>query len=116
MEKSETEKQKKKRKPSHSQPRRKRSVYQYLLFVVVVVVVIPFVILVLLSRSLPVVSQIRGHIAGPLLSPPYYGTCLHFIATIIQHFLPSLTRVELKLLQKFNYPVTIDPLGAQQYQ
>ena len=30
---------------------------------------IPFVILALLSLSLPVVSQIRGHLAGP---PPWY--------------------------------------------
>ena len=50
--------------------------------------------LALLSRSLPVVTQIRGHIAGPP-PPPDYGTCLHFIARRIQHSLPSSTRVEL---------------------
>ena len=37
---------------------------------------IPFVILALLLPSLLVVTQIRGHIAGPP-PPPHYGTCLH---------------------------------------
>ena len=39
---------------------------------------IPFIMLALLSRSLPVVTQIRGHIAGPPPpSPLPYYTCLH---------------------------------------
>ena len=38
---------------------------------------IPFVTFVPLSRPLPVVFQIGGHIAGPT-SPPHYGTCHHF--------------------------------------
>ena len=46
---------------------------------------------------LPVVTQIRGRIAGPLPpSPP--RACLHFYHDIlIQHLLPSSTRVELHL-------------------
>ena len=57
---------------------------------------IPFVVLALLSLSLPVVAQIRGHIAGPS-TPPHYGTCLHFCCekTSAFFFLPSSTRVEL---------------------
>ena len=56
---------------------------------------IPFIFLVLLSRSLPVVAQTRGHIAGPpLASPLRYNNALIFIARRIQHFLPSSTRVE----------------------
>ena len=39
---------------------------------------IPFIILELLSRSLPVVTQIRDQ--GPLLPPPHYGTCLQFLS------------------------------------
>ena len=60
--------------------------------------VIPFIILALLSYSLPVVTQIRGHIAGP--SPPSPLRTVRsfiFIARKIQHFLPWSTRVELYL-------------------
>ena len=46
----------------------------------------------ILSRSLPVVTQIRGHITGPPPpSPLRYARSL-FIARITQHFLPSSTR------------------------
>ena len=41
---------------------------------------IPFITLALLSRSLPAVTQIRGHIAGLSPPPPQYGTCLHFLS------------------------------------
>ena len=43
-------------------------------------VFIPFNILALLSRSLPVVAQIRGDIADPPPPSPHYGTCLHFLS------------------------------------
>ena len=57
---------------------------------------IPFIILALLSRSLPVVTQIRGHIPGPPPpSPLRYNNAFVFIARRILHFLPSSTRVEL---------------------
>ena len=58
---------------------------------------IPFIILALLLPSLPVVTQIRGHIAGGLLRPPHYGTRLYYMARSDQHFPPSSTRVELCL-------------------
>ena len=53
------------------------------------------IILALLSHSLPAVPQIRGHIAGPPPPSPLRYRALIFIARIIQHFLPSSTRVEL---------------------
>ena len=49
----------------------------------------------ILSPSLPVLTQIRGHIAGrPSPSPLRYVPSF-FLARRIQHFLPSSTRVEL---------------------
>ena len=56
---------------------------------------IPIIILALLSPSLPVVTQIRGRIAGP--SSPFSPRSVpsFFIAIKTQHFLPSSTRVEL---------------------
>ena len=52
---------------------------------------IPFTILALLAHSLPVVTKIRGHIAGSsLLSPPHYG-----ITT--PSFLLFLSREELSI-------------------
>ena len=56
----------------------------------------PIYFLALLSLSLPVVTQIRGHIAGP--PPPFplrYNNTFVFIARMIKHFLPSTTRVEI---------------------
>ena len=50
------------------------------------------------SRSLPVATQIRGHIASP--PPPSLPTKVRafiFIARRIQHRLPLSTRVELYL-------------------
>ena len=55
----------------------------------------------LLSCSLPLGTQIRGHIAGPPTSTPspLRSTCLHFYrATRIQHFLLSSTGVKLKTM------------------
>ena len=53
------------------------------------------IILALLSPSLPVVTQIRGGIAGsPSSSPPRYVPYF-LIARGTQHFLPSSPRVEL---------------------
>ena len=50
----------------------------------------------ILSPSLPVVTQIRGHIAGPPPSSPLrYNNAFNVIARKKQHFLPSSTRVEL---------------------
>ena len=40
---------------------------------------IQFIILALLSPSLPVVTQTRGRIAGPSSHLSHYGTCLRFI-------------------------------------
>ena len=50
------------------------------------------------SPLLTVVSQIRGHILGSSPPSPLRYTCLAFLSrdrTSIQHFLPSLTRVQL---------------------
>ena len=58
---------------------------------------IPFIILTLLSCSFPVVTQIWDHIASPSPTSPLRCVPLIFIARIIQHFLPSSTRVELYL-------------------
>ena len=62
---------------------------------------IPFRIilaLLLFSRSLPVVAQIRGHVAGPPLpSSLRYNNAFLLMARIIQRSLPSPTRVELCL-------------------
>ena len=54
-------------------------------------------ILALLSRSRPVVTQIRGH-SGPSSPLPTTVACLHFTPKIIQLFLPLSTCVELRLL------------------
>ena len=68
-------------------------VYTYIFF-------IPFVILALLSPSLPVPTQIRGHIAGP--PPP---SPLRYVPSFLSReecsmFLPSSTRVELYVQNK----------------
>ena len=47
--------------------------------------------------SLLVVTQIRGHIAGPFPPPPTTVRALHFYREKIQLFVPSSTRVELCL-------------------
>ena len=59
-----------------------------------------FIILALLSRSSPGVTQIRGHMSysGPSSPLPTSVLAFIFIARRIQHFLPSSTRVELYLL------------------
>ena len=57
---------------------------------------IPFIVLALvLSRSLPVASEIRGHTAGPPLPSPLRYVPSYLITRRTQHFLPSSTRVEL---------------------
>ena len=59
---------------------------------------IPFIILALLSPSVPVAPQIRRHIVGRRSSPlPITVHAFISIARRIQHFLPSSTRVELPL-------------------
>ena len=50
----------------------------YFFLILFFLIHIPFIILGFLSRSLSVVTQIRGHIAGSFLPPPHHGTCLHF--------------------------------------
>ena len=56
---------------------------------------IPFVILAILSPSLAVVTQIRGHRAGSLPPSPLRYVPVFFIARRTQlFFLPSSTRVE----------------------
>ena len=77
---------------------------------------IPFIILALLSRSLPVVAPIRGHIVGPPLpSPPRYNNAFIFIARRIQYFLPSSTRVDSRRLAsncaypRCETPSAVDP-------
>ena len=54
---------------------------------------IPFVTLALLSRSLPVTSSDPGSHSGPYSPLPTTVRAFIFIARMIQHFLPSLTRV-----------------------
>ena len=49
------------------------------------------------SLSLVAVTQIRGHIAGSYPPSPLRIMPLIFIAKILQPFLPSSTRVELRL-------------------
>ena len=56
---------------------------------------IPFVSPAVLSRFFPVISQIQGHIAGSPPPSPLRYVLSFFIARRTQHFLPSLTRVEL---------------------
>ena len=51
---------------------------------------IPFIILALLSPSFPVVTQIRGHIAGPPPPSPLRYMPSFSIAIIIQHALSTL--------------------------
>ena len=57
---------------------------------------IPFIILALLSPSLPVVTQIRSLAGPPPPSPPRYVPSF-FIARRTQHFLPLSTSIELCL-------------------
>ena len=53
---------------------------------------------IILSRSLQVAAEIRGHIAGsPPPSPIRTVRAYIFIARRIQHFLPSSTRLEMYL-------------------
>ena len=54
---------------------------------------IAFIILALLSRSITIVTQLRGHLAAPPLPSPL--PALVFIARILQHFLLSSTPVDL---------------------
>ena len=59
----------------------------------------PFLIFALLSRSLLVVTQIRGHAHSRLFPSPSslrYTPCI-VIAIRLQPFLPSSTRIELRL-------------------
>ena len=77
---------------------------------------IPFNILALLSPSLPVVTQIRGHIAArpPPPSPLRYVPSFFIART--QHFLPWSTRVELcaHFIQQGNAKKNVS--GFIQYQ
>ena len=68
---------------------------------------IPFIILALLSRSLSVVAQIRGRIAGPPLPSLLRYVPSFLIARRNQHFLRLSTRVELCELIKFGALHTI---------
>ena len=75
-----------------------RQYFGYLLLLFFFFFILLIILATLLSPSLPVVTQIRGHIAG-LPSPPLPTTVRTFTFTArrIQHFLPSSTRVELNL-------------------
>ena len=58
---------------------------------------IPFIVFALLSLLLPVVPQIRGHIAGPPPPSPLRYVPSFFMARVIHLHPPSSTRVELYL-------------------
>ena len=70
---------------------------------------IPFIFYAVFSRSLPVASQIRGQIAGPLpLSPLRTLGALILVTRRVLHFLPASTRVELprlRLKSRVGFPV-----------
>ena len=66
---------------------------------------IPFIVLALLSRSLPVETQIRGHYSGrALLPPPHYGTCFHFY---------QLSREEFSIFLHFS--TRVEPIPGTRY-
>ena len=87
-----------KRKKKNVRRQKKKCVVIYSgAYIYIYIFCIPFVILALLSPSLPTVTQIRGDIAGPPPPLPTTVRAFIFIASRIQHFLLRSTLVELYL-------------------
>ena len=73
---------------------------------------IPFIILELLSPSLPVVIQIRGHIVGPSLPSPLRCMPSFLSREVSSTFLPSSSCVELYLPTLLGALSLVDPFVA----